>query len=437
VPGRFVCAAAFAFCLASAGPAGGQEYPDRPVEQSAFELSVSQEFGEGATQSVVVTASIPYRRLVFFFKDRRYEARYRVYLELKGKHGKSAPGGVWEETVVVDGYRETTSAAQFAATRRTFPVDPGEYTITVTIEVIGTSRRFKEEQALRVVGGDDASLVVANPVFYTRRAEDSLSVKPRDDEIAVSVCPSSAEAGARANPGGVYGDFGGWARVVFGVVAPPPIAADSLVLAIRVLDARGAVARTAKKPVDLGAARRASLCVEMNLDDLPIDEYEIEAVLETADGARKSRAAGRFTVLFNAGLLSRPDDLVALLSLAGDEKAARAVAGAPAADRLRAWSVFWRSLDPTSSTESNEAFGDFLQRLKYTLAAFSKHKPGWRTDMGKIYIEHGPPDKVEDRQTTQLGGNYQLWYYYSKGVVYIFEDMIGAGDYHLLSTEMM
>jgi GWxTD domain-containing protein len=424
------------FCLASASPAGGQGSPDRPVEQSAFELSVSQEFGEGAKQSVVVTASIPYRRLVFFFRDRRYEAQYRVYLELKGKHGKNAPGGVWEELVVVDNFRETTSSARFAMTRRAFPVDPGEYTVTATVEVIGTSRRFKEVQQINVVGADAAGLVLSNPVFYTRRPGDSLAAKPPGDKPAISVCPSAGETGARANPGGVYGDFGGWARIVFGVVAPPRRAADSLALTVKVQNQRG-VAWSAQRPFDLGGARRSALCVEMNLDNLPIGEYEIEAVLETAGGARKSRTAGRFFVLFNVGLLSRTDDLVDLLSLAKDEKAARAVADAPAAERVRAWSLFWRSLDPTPSTESNEAFGEFLQRLKYALSAFSKHKPGWRTDMGKIYIEHGPPDKVEDRQTSRLGGNYQLWYYYSKGVVYIFEDTIGTGDYHLLSTEMM
>ncbi len=437
MPGRFVCTIAFVFCLVSAGPAGGQGSPDRPVEQSAFEFSVSQEFVEGATQAVIVTASIPYRRLVFFFRDRRYEARYRVYLELKGKHGKSAPGGVWEESVVVGDFRETTSAAQFSVTRRSFPVDPGEYTVTATVEVIGTSRRFKETRQLRVVGEDAAELVVSNPVFYSRRAEDSLSAKPLGDEAAVWVCPSAGETGARANPGAVYGDFGGWARIVFGVVVPPRRSADSLVLTVRVLDARGAAAGGAKRPFDPGAARRSAICVELNLDNVPVGEYGIEAVIETAGGARKSGASGRFVVLFNVGLLSRTDELVELLSLAGDEKAARKVAEAPPAERVRAWSLFWRSLDPTPSTESNEAFGDFLQRLKYSLSAFSKHKPGWRTDMGKIYIEHGPPDKVEDRQTTQLGGNYQLWYYYSKGVVYVFEDTIGTGDYHLLSTEMM
>jgi GWxTD domain-containing protein len=432
-----VCAIAVLFCLVSAGPAGGQGAPDRPVEQSAFDLSLSQEFGEGATQAVVVTVSIPYRRLVFFFRDRRYEAQYRVYVEFKGKHGKNAPGGVWEESVAVDNFRETTSAAQFSVTRRSFPVDPGEYAVTATVEVIGTSRRFKETQQLRVVGGDSAEPVVSNPVFYSRRADDSLSAKPQAGVVAVWTCPAAVEDGARVNPGGVYGDFGGWARIVFGVIAPPKRPADSLVLTVRVLDARGAAAGGAKRPFDPGTARRSAICVEMNLDSVPIGEYEIEAVLASADGARKSRATGRFVVLFNVGLLSRTDDLVDLLSLAGDEKAARKVAEAPPAERVRAWSLFWRSLDPTPSTESNEAFGDFLQRLKYALSAFSKHKPGWRTDMGKIYIQHGPPDKVEDRQTSQLGGNYQLWYYYSKGVVYVFEDTIGTGDYHLLSTEMM
>jgi GWxTD domain-containing protein len=435
--GRFVCAIVFAFCLAAAGRADGQGAPDRPIEQSAFELSVSQNFGDSAKQTIEVTASVPYRRLVFFYRDRRYEARYRVYLELKGKRGKNAPGGVWEETVVVDEFRETTSAARFSMTRRTVPVDPGDYTVTVTVEVIGTSRRFRETRRLLVVGGDTPGLVLSNPEFYSRRAEDSLSAKPLGDSIAVSACPAAGESGARINPGGVYGDFGGWARVVFGVVAPPPGAADSLLLAIRLLDGRGAAVREARRPVDLGGARRSSLCVELNLDAIPIGEYEIRAVFETADGKLRSEAAGRFVVLFNVGLLSRTDDLVELLSLAGGEKAARAVAAASAAERVRAWSAFWRDLDPTPSTESNEAFGEFLQRLKYTLAAFSKHRPGWRTAMGRIYIEHGPPDKVEDRQTSRLGGNYQLWYYYSKGVVYVFEDTIGTGDYHLLSTEMM
>jgi GWxTD domain-containing protein len=435
---RFVCACAAAtFWLAAASPARGQGMFERPVEETAFELSVSQQFDESSKPAIVVTASIPFRRLVFFLRDRQYQARYRVYLELKKRRGTSAPGRVWEESIAVDSFRETTSAARFAATRRTFPVDPGEYTAIVTIEVIDTSRRFREEQAVRVVGGETGRLEVSTPVFYACR-EDSLFSKPRDGEIAVSTCPSSGEAGSRINPGAVYGDFGGWARVVFGVVAPAAQDGDSLVLTARMRDARGAVLRYTKETLPRDGARHSALCLEIGLDSLPIGEYEIDAVLETADGAQRSQSSGRFVLLFNAGLLvSRVDDLVDLLSLVADEKEARAVAEAPAAERVHAWALFWRKLDPTPATESNEAFGDFLQRLRYVLKSFSKHQPGWRMDMGKIYIQNGRPDKVEDRQEPRMGRNYQLWYYYSKGIVFIFEDSIGSGEYHLLSTEMM
>ena len=434
---RLVCACAAAtFWFAAASSVRGQETLDRPVEETAFELSVSQEFNESSKPAIVVNASIPYRRLVFFLRDRRYEARYRVYLELKKRGGPSVPGRVWEESIVVDSFRETTSAARFAATRRAFPVDPGEYTAVVTIEVIDTSRRFKEEQTVRVVGEEAGRLEVSTPVFYACR-EDSLSPKPRSGEIAVSACPSSGGAGSRINPGAVYGDFGGWARVVFGVVAPSVRGGDSLVLTARMRDAGGAVVLYRRKAFERAAAGHSSFCLDVGLDSLPIGEYAIDAVLETADGAQKSESTGRFALLFNAGLLASRDDLVALLSLVADGNEARSVAEAPVSEREHAWALFWRKLDPTPSTESNEAFGDFLQRLRYALKSSSRHQPGWRTDMGKIYIQHGRPDKIEDRQEPRMGRNYQLWYYYSKGIVFVFEDVIGTGEYHLLSTEMM
>jgi GWxTD domain-containing protein len=433
-----LCAcAAVALCAVAAGPAGGQAMFDRQSRETAFELSVSQEFDEGAKPAIVVTASIPYRRLVFFLRDRRYEARYRVYLELKGRRGAGAPGGVWEESVFVDTFRETTSAARFATTRRSFPVDPGEYTALVTIEVIDTSRRFTEEQEVRVVGEGAERLEVSKPVFFTCRP-DSNSSKPPDGEMIVSRCPSSGEAGARPNPGAVYGDFDSWARIVFGFIAPAAQDGDSLVLTARMRDATDAIVLYARKAFGRVPAGHSSFCVDVGLDSLAIGEYGVDVVLETVDGAQKSQSTGKFTILFNAGLLfSHIDDLVDLLSLVADGKDVRAVADAPVAERVHAWSLFWRKLDPTPSTESNEAFSDFLQRLRYSLKTFSRHQPGWRTDMGKIYIRDGPPDKVEDRQDSRIGRNFQLWYYYSKGIVFIFEDTIGYGDYHLLSTEMM
>jgi len=73
----------------------------------------------------------------------------------------------------------------------------------------------------------------------------------------------------------------------------------------------------------------------------------------------------------------------------------------------------------------------------YVMKHFSRGRVGWKTDMGRVYIANGHPDKVVERQGSMLGKYYQYWYYYSKGLVYIFEDAIGNGDYRLLTVRML
>ena len=439
MPGRFVLAClAATFWLAAASPARSQGMFDRSVEETTFELSVSQQFDESSKPTIVVVASVPYRKLVFFLRGRQYEARYRVYLELKERGGKSAPGRVWEESVAVDSFGETTSAARFAATRRTFPVDPGEYTAIVTIEVIDTSRRFKEEQAVRVVGEGEGAARDIDARFLHLPRGFPLHETPgrRDRRLDVPLLRRGGIAHQSGRRLRRFRRMGarrfrrrrsrGAARGIPSFSRPGCVTRAALSRSIR------------EKTLDRGGALHSALCLDIGLDNLPIGEYELDAVIETAGGAQRSQSTGRFVPSLQRGAPpSRVDDLVDLLSLVADEKEARAVAEAPAAERVRAWALFWRKLDPTPATESNEAFGDFLQRLRYVLKSFSKHQPGWRTDMGEIYIQNGRPDKIEDRQEPRMGRNYQLWYYNSKGVVFIFEDSIGSGEYHLLSTEMM
>jgi len=425
-----------AFSTLSA-PASGQVDFDRPDRETAFELSISQEFGDSLRPAIIVNASIPYRRLVFFMRGQRYESRYRVYLELKDSHGKRVRGEVWEESVSTGDFKETTSAAFAASSRRAFSVAPGAYRAVVTIEVIDTSRRFTEEQAVRVVEGGKGRLEISAPVFRTHPG-DSLSEKPREGEISVSICPPSAGETTRINPGGIYGDFNGWARIVYNLVTPSTREQKPLALTARVRNTRGIIVLYARKVFDRIESGRAALCLDINIDNLGIGSYGIDVVAGTLDGEQRSESQGRFTVLFNRGLLGEHiGDLVELLSIVADEKDARLIADAPPAERVNAWARFWRKRDPTRSTESNEAFGEFLQRLKYVLASFSKHQPGWRTDMGKTYLKNGSPDKVEDRQESRLGRSYVLWYYNSKGIVYIFEDAIGTGEYRLVTTEMI
>ncbi len=64
---------------------------------------------------------------------------------------------------------------------------------------------------------------------------------------------------------------------------------------------------------------------------------------------------------------------------------------------------FWQRRDPDLRTAYNEFREEHYRRIAYANEKFVSAQPGWKTDRGKIYIIHGPPDEVEARPT---GGAY-------------------------------
>ncbi len=76
--------------------------------------------------------------------------------------------------------------------------------------------------------------------------------------------------------------------------------------------------------------------------------------------------------------------------------------------------LFWQMRDPTPGTPENEFKEEHIKRFKYANKRFKTGRPGWMTDMGKIYIILGPPNTREyyDNQF----GLYPtiVWGYYGK-----------------------
>ncbi len=62
------------------------------------------------------------------------------------------------------------------------------------------------------------------------------------------------------------------------------------------------------------------------------------------------------------------------------------------ADRDAFVERFWRIRDTDSSTEDNEFRKEHYARIVYANENFHDGIPGWKTDRGRIWIIHGPPD---------------------------------------------
>jgi GWxTD domain-containing protein len=64
-------------------------------------------------------------------------------------------------------------------------------------------------------------------------------------------------------------------------------------------------------------------------------------------------------------------------------------------EQTAGWEGLWGRHDPGPETGRNEARVEFFRRVRYAERRFHGYGPGWRTDMGRIYIEFGPPDQAE------------------------------------------
>jgi GWxTD domain-containing protein len=104
--------------------------------------------------------------------------------------------------------------------------------------------------------------------------------------------------------------------------------------------------------------------------------------------------------------------------------------------------AFWKHRDPTPGTPANEFKDEHYKRIKHANEYFGRGtpRPGWMTDMGRIYIILGPPRSSEDHD--HINGVYpvQIWSYdgnpdYGLPTAFniIFFRKHGAGEYLLYS----
>ncbi len=77
-------------------------------------------------------------------------------------------------------------------------------------------------------------------------------------------------------------------------------------------------------------------------------------------------------------------------------------------------SLFWQQRDPTPGTEANEYRSEIESRFRHVNQFFGRGtpRPGWMTDMGRIYMILGEPNSTESFDNVAEIYPAQVWYYY-------------------------
>lgn len=358
--------------------------------------------------ALAVTIAVPHGQLQWLRTDRGYAAAAEFTIVFEPESRRRQFGDVWDRSLLVAEFAATSGATLIE--KRTFEVPPGRYRLRVGLRDLNAERQSESSEALEVpdyskvpVGFADLELGVLGP--------DSLFQPVPSRRYGVDVARLVARAALfdrRPGP---------WPR--------------TYPFRWRILDDSGAEVRSGAREATLEHSAAAVL-VRPDSSELFVGAYVFQ--LELNEGESKWLVDRSFEVEESGPPRGRDfERILEPLSFIADAEDVDQMRDLPPDRQAAAWDAFWRRRDPTPETSRNEAMLEFLRRVRYVERHFQNFGPGWRSDMGRIYIRYGGPDQVESRPSNSSEPALEIWYYNRPYRRFVFADREGFGRYVLVS----
>ncbi len=408
-----LCACAIgAILLSSSSVLASSERPAlRSLQPPYFSADVAVTMDSTSRARVRIIVSLPYPELNWERTGEGYSAGAAYVVELKPERGpKRLYGDSWEKRLLIIDYGSTVSQRNQLVETREFDVPPGRYGVRVTVRDVRALEPSDVRDRLEV---RDLSRV---PVNFA--------------DLELGLVDSSGRF--IPFPGRQFGfNSNGVAMRSVMLDRRPGVWPRPYQYHWRLLDDAGATVAQGDTNVSV---ERPAMPVVMRPahGELFIGGYSLE--LELQEGKTSWRTARTFEVEESGPPRGRDfDQLLEALAYVAEDPEISPMRGQTPAAQGEAWERFWQRRDPTPETARNEYQIEFFRRLRYADQHFLGFGPGWRSDMGRTYIRHGPPDQVEQRQPSATQPGLEMWYYNQPYRRLVFADREGFGRYTLLN----
>lgn len=400
--------------VAAAGagfPARAEDVPAlRAVRAPFFTCDLAVSTSAPGEPGLSVAVSIPYRELQWVRLPQGFAAGAEIMVTLEPRGRGREYGDSWERRIVVPAFGATISPNAAIVERRTFAVPPEHYRARIAIRDVNSDQSSSASQSIQV---PDYSKV---PVGFA------------DLELGV-VDSSGAFTAASTRRFGIEVSRLA-ARTTLFDRRPGPWPRN-YAFRYRIVDETGDEVVAGTQQVTL-ARSAESVIVRPSSSDLFLGPYTFEVAL--AESRSRWRVERSFEVDESGPPRGREfERMLEALSYVAETHEIEALRALPPELQARGWEEFWRRRDPTPETAQNEAMIEFFRRVRYAERHFQGAGPGWRSDMGRIYIRHGPPDQIENRAQTMQSPQLEIWTYNHPYRRFVFSDRDGFGRYVLVS----
>ncbi|HKQ58947.1 MAG TPA: GWxTD domain-containing protein [Candidatus Eisenbacteria bacterium] len=399
-----------------ASPARALDLPPLRSQGPPFftaDLAISLDRDQRPGVSVSIT--VPYQELEWLRIEgpggtMRYAGGIEFSVIFESPKSDSQAGDAWERRVVVAGFAQTRAPNAVVMDKRTFSLPPGRHRVRVAVRDLNSNQSSMVQEKLQIqdfskmpVGFADLELGVTDSAGVFR------PVANRNFGIDASRIAARASLFDRRS--------GSWPR--------------RYSLQYKVRDESGEVVVDGRQEASL-AASGDSVIVRPKAQELFLGSYVFE--VELVEGKSHWRVDRSFEVDESGPPRGREfERMLEPLSYLATPQEMDWLRALPPEQQAAGWEEFWRRRDPTPETPRNEVQLEFFRRVRYAEHHFQGFGPGWRSDMGRIYIKFGPPDQIENRPATLTSPQQEIWYYHQPYRRLVFVDREGFGRYTLLN----
>jgi GWxTD domain-containing protein len=405
-------AAALIAVLLTAGTAhaAGDLPPLHSYQPPLFTADVSVAIDSTARSSVDVTFTIPYVELNWNKLARGFAAGAGFSVVFEPQDRRRLFGDSWEKRLLVESFDATRNVRNQLVVRRSFEMPAGRYRVRVRVRDVSSELESEAQDVLEL---EDLTKV---PVGFS-----DLQLGLSDSASRFTPVPTRQFSD---------GAEGLTARVVL-LDRRPGEWPRRARLHWRIAEPTGEVLQQGDTTLTLQQPAQA---VELHppSSELFIGDYLFE--VERVEGKSRWRTSRAFEV--DESGPPKGKEFAAMLEALyyiGESAEVDAMKNLPPDQQAEAWDRFWTRRDPTPDTPVNENLIEFYRRLRYATRHFQGIGPGWRSDMGRIYIRYGPPDQIESQPGSATSPTVEIWYYHQPYHRFVFVDREGFGRYTLLN----
>ena len=383
----------------------------RAFQPPYFTADLSVTVDSTTRARVRVTINVPYSELNWEKDGGGYNAGAGFMVELSPNRGpKRLYGDSWERRIKVADHATTASYRNMLVVTREFEVPPATYQVRVAVHDVRAREVSEVGDQFQV---RDLSKV---PVGFADLVLGVLSADGQFTPVPTRVFGIEASnLGVRA----VVMDRrdGPWPR--------------QYRYHWRIQDESGGNEAAGDTTVTVERSAQA-VTIRPGLQDLFLGTYAFD--LELREGKTQWRTSRAFEIEESGPPRGRHyEELLEALSYIAPSSEVDAMSKLKPEEQAEKWEAFWRRRDPTPETARNEYQIEFFRRLRYADQHFLGFGPGWRSDMGRIYIRYGPPDQVEQRNASATQPGTEIWYYNQPYRRLVFLDREGFGRFTLMN----